>query len=67
MKKDEIIRKNPELLKFLGFKSKNKCDVFFGRLEDLRNNIPHAQGSIYPGNRDLIEVALQIKNMIELI
>lgn len=63
--KGEIVRNSPELLKQLGFMSKNKCKDFFKKVEYLRNNTAHAQKEIFYDNHELIQIMLELKRVLD--
>jgi hypothetical protein len=63
--KGQIVRNTPELLKQLGFESKNKCAAFFREIEFLRNNTAHSQEVIYHDDRELIRIMLQLSKVLD--
>jgi hypothetical protein len=62
--KGTIVRKTPELIRLLGFESNSKCKEFFKNIEDLRNNIAHAQEEIYHDYLALIDIILEIDKVL---
>ncbi|GEN50517.1 hypothetical protein [Alkalibacterium pelagium] len=65
--KGTIIKRSKKLRLSLGFDSGRKCETFFSKLEDLRNNTAHSQENIYTDSRELIDLILSIKSTIETI
>lgn len=63
--KGTIIGKSLEHIKQLGFESKNQWKKFFGKLEQLRNNIAHAQEEIFNDNLEVINLVLQLDQVLK--
>ncbi|CQR46598.1 hypothetical protein BN1058_00867 [Paraliobacillus sp. PM-2] len=59
-----IVKGSDILLDKLGFVSKSKCGEFFKKIEKLRNNIAHSQEEIYLDPKELIEVLLDVKKVL---
>ena len=61
--KREIVLKNEEIRKRLCV-SRESCDRFLKKLEDLRNNLAHAQDIISENWPDIIDIARDAENFL---
>ncbi|WP_157967895.1 hypothetical protein [Paraliobacillus sp. X-1268] len=64
--KGTIIEKSDYLRDKLGFSSKQVCKIFFKKVEKLRNNIAHSQEQISLDHKELIEIVLQVKEVLNI-